>query len=182
MKMMKSCLLVMAMLVAGGLGGCSMMSSKSADVVDSVRASLSQNGLRNITVSQDREKGVVTLTGNVEADSDKARAETLAKALVGSQVVSNQIAVVPVGSESAAMTMNADLDKGIEHNLNAALTREKLNERVKFNVKNHVVTLSGVVDSQKMRSHAEETAAAVQNVQQVVNELQVKEQKASSSN
>jgi osmotically-inducible protein OsmY len=52
---------------------------------------------------------------------------------------------------------------------------------VKYAVKNHVVTLTGEVGSQAKRARAEDVAAAVLNVQQVVNELQVKEQKASSS-
>jgi osmotically-inducible protein OsmY len=44
-----------------------------------------------------------------------------------------------------------------------------------------VVTLSGEVDSQAKRAHVEKIASAVPNVQQVVNEMQVKDQKATSS-
>jgi osmotically-inducible protein OsmY len=53
---------------------------------------------------------------------------------------------------------------------------------VKYSVKNHVVTLTGDVDSQATRATAQQVAASVPNVQQVVNELQVKRQKATSSN
>jgi osmotically-inducible protein OsmY len=77
--------------------------------------------------------------------------------------------------------MNSDLDKGIEQNLDAALIQSKLRDGVEFAVKNHVVTLTGQVDSQAKRQAAESVAAAVPNVQQVVNELQVKNQKATSS-
>jgi osmotically-inducible protein OsmY len=52
---------------------------------------------------------------------------------------------------------------------------------VKYSVKNHVVTLTGDVDSQAKRTRAGEIASTVPNVQQVVNELQVKKQKATSS-
>jgi osmotically-inducible protein OsmY len=52
---------------------------------------------------------------------------------------------------------------------------------VKYSVKNHVITLTGDVDSQDKRTQAAALAASVPNVQQVVNELQVKEQKASSN-
>lgn len=48
-------------------------------------------------------------------------------------------------------------------------------------VKNQVVTLTGEVDSQMKRARAEKVASSVVNVQQVVNELQVKGQKATSS-
>ena len=77
--------------------------------------------------------------------------------------------------------MNTDLDKGIESNLDAALIKNQLHESVSYAVKNHVVTLTGDVDSQSKRARAEEVASAVVNVDQVVNELQVKEQKATSS-
>jgi osmotically-inducible protein OsmY len=53
---------------------------------------------------------------------------------------------------------------------------------VKYAVKNQVVTLSGDVDSQSKRARAEKVAAGVVNVEQVVNELQVKGQRASESN
>jgi osmotically-inducible protein OsmY len=43
------------------------------------------------------------------------------------------------------------------------------------------VTLTGQVNSQSKRRAVESVAAAVPNVQQVVNELQVKNQKATSS-
>jgi osmotically-inducible protein OsmY len=42
--------------------------------------------------------------------------------------------------------------------------------------------MTGAVDSQAKRLQAQEIAGSVPNVQQVVNELQVKEQKATSSN
>jgi osmotically-inducible protein OsmY len=66
--------------------------------------------------------------------------------------------------------------------LDAALIEAKLHDNVKYDVKNHVVTLTGDVASGAERRQAEQIAAAVPNVQQVVNELQVKKQKATSSN
>jgi len=48
-------------------------------------------------------------------------------------------------------------------------------------VKSGVVTLSGEVNSQDKRDNAEKVATNVPNVKQVVNDLQVKDQKASSS-
>ena len=51
--------------------------------------------------------------------------------------------------------MNSDLDKGIEQNLDAALIESKLHDGVKYAVKNHVVTLTGEVDSQSKRRAVE---------------------------
>jgi hyperosmotically inducible periplasmic protein len=183
MKTLKPCLLLLAaVVVAVTLVGCSTMSTKTPDVSASIRTSLDQAGLKDVSVSQDRDKGVVTLGGHVAADGDKLQAESIAKSMAGSQVVSNQIAVIVPGAERASKTVNADLDKGIESNLDAALIQAKLHKSVKYAVKNHVVTLTGEVNSQARRTRAEEVAAAVPNVQQVVNELQVKKQKATSSN
>ena len=116
------------------------------------------------------------------ADGDKTQAESIAKSMAGAQVVSNQIAVIPPGREKDAKNVNSDLDKGIEGKLDAALIQDRLQKNVKYAVKNQVVTLTGDVDSQSRRARAEAVATAVPDVQQVVNELQIKEQKASSSN
>jgi hyperosmotically inducible protein len=178
---LKPWLSLLAVVVVGTLVGCSMTSTKTADVSDSIRTSLDQAGFKDVSVSQDRDKGVVTLGGHVTAGGDKTQAESIARSIAGGQVVSNQIAVIPPGIESDAKTVNADLDKGIESNLDVALIKNKLHASVKYIVKNHVVTLSGEVDSQSKRARAEEVASRVPNVQQVVNELQVKEQKATES-
>jgi len=96
-------------------------------------------------------------------------------------VVADQIAVLPPGAEKDAKTMNSDLDAGIEKNLDAALIQNRMHDLVSYAVKSGVVTLTGEVNSQSKRDHAEKVASSVPNVQQVVNDLQVKNQKASSS-
>lgn len=171
---------VLAFLLAGILAGCSS-TPKSPDVSDNIRKSLDQAGLKDVTVSQDRNKGVVTLGGHVAREEDKAQAETIAKSDAAGQIVSNEIAVVPTNDESTAKTVNSDLDKGIEKNLDAALVQNHLKKNVKYDVKNGVVTLTGEVNSEAKRGQAEKIAGSVPNVQQVVNELEVKHRKASSS-
>src|SRR5487761_1596622 len=101
------------------LAGCSGI-RKSPDVSDSIRKSLDQAGLQDVSVSQDRDKGVVTLGGHVPSDGDKSHAESIAKSIAGAQVVSNQIGVIPPAAQSEAKTVNSDLDNGIEQNLDAA--------------------------------------------------------------
>jgi osmotically-inducible protein OsmY len=56
-----------------------------------------------------------------------------------------------------------------------------MEKSVKYGVKNGVVTLTGEVNSQNKRARAQNLATSVPNVQQVVNNLQIKDQKASSS-
>jgi osmotically-inducible protein OsmY len=182
MKTLKPWLCLLAVALVGALAGCSSSSTKSADVSGGIRTSLNQAGLKDVSVTQDRNKGVVTLGGHVAADVDKSQAESIAKSSAGTQVVSNQIAVIPPGTEHDAKAMGSDLDKGIEGNLDAALIQGGLHKNISYAVKNQVVTMTGEVDSQSKRLQAQEIAASVPNVQQVVNELQVKDQKASSSN
>jgi hyperosmotically inducible periplasmic protein len=138
---------MLMLLAVGTLVGCSGAATKSPDVADNIRKSLDQAGLKDVTVTQDRDKGIVTLGGQVASDGDKAQAESLAKSLAGAQVVANQIAVIPVGAEKDAKTMDSDLDKGIEKNLDAALIQNKLHDSVKYDVKSGVVTLTGEVIS-----------------------------------
>ena len=178
MKTLKPYLSLLALALAGTLIGCS---TKSPNVSSQIRASLDQAGFKDVSVSQDRDNSVITLGGRVSANGDKSQAESIAKSSAGAEVVSNQIAVTPLGSENAAKAVNSDVDGGIEKNLDAALIQNKLHESVKYAVKNSVVTLTGEVDSQSKRRQAAKVAASVPNVQQVVNELQVKNQKASSS-
>jgi osmotically-inducible protein OsmY len=180
MKMARLLAPLLTLLIIGTVAGCSG-TTRSPDVSDSIRKSLDQAGLQNVSVSQDRDKGVVTLGGHVPSDSDRAQAESIAKSIAGGQVVSNQIGVIPPAAESEAKTVNSDLDKGIEKNLDAALIQHRLHKGVKYDVKNGVVTLTGEVNSQARRAHVEKIASGVPNVQQVVNELQIKNQKATSS-
>jgi len=172
---------LLTLFAAATLSGCFGTSAKSPEVSDNIRKSLDQAGLKDVSVSQDRDKGIVTLGGKVTSENDKFQAESVAKSLAGAQVVADEIAVIPVGIEKEAKAVNADLDSGIEKNLDAALLRNRMHDNVKYAVKSGVVTLTGEVNSQNKRSQVERVADAVPNVRQVVNDLQVKNQKASSS-
>lgn len=181
MKSFKLCSGLLALLVVVTLAGCRTRGPQSPDVADSLRRSLDQAGLKDVTISQDRDKGIVTLGGHVPANTDKAQAELIAKGIAPGQVVADQILVTPPGAESDAKAVNSDFDKAIEKNLDAALIQNKLHRNVKFDVKNGVVTLTGEVAFQSTRDQAEQIATSIPNVKQVVNDLQTRHQKATSS-
>ena len=182
MKTTKLFVALLPLLAIGTMFGCREFSSKSPDVSDSIQKSIYQAGLKNVTVSQDRDKGIVTLGGQVANENEKAQAESLAKSLAGSQVVADQIAVVPAGKGNEVAAVNSDLDQGMEKNLDAALIQNKMHDNVIYAVKNGVVTLTGEVNSDARRRAAEAVATGVPNVLQVVNDIQVvKHRKASSS-
>jgi hyperosmotically inducible periplasmic protein len=180
MKKLRLSVAVLTLLAVGTWAGCSGTAA-SPDVSDHIRKSLDQAGFKDVSVSQNRDKGIVTLGGQVASENEKSQAESLAKSLAGAQVVADQIAVIPKGVEKEAKAVNSDLDEGIEKNLDAALIQNRMHGNVKYEVKSAVVTLTGEVNSQYKRDHAEQVATRVPNVKQVVNDLQVKNQKASSS-
>lgn len=155
--------------------------TKAPDVADNVRRALDSAGLTDVRVRQDRDKNVVTLTGTVPTDDDKARAESITKSQAGSAVVADEIGVRPKDEESTAKKVDSELDAGIDKNLEAMLVEHKMNRAVRHDVNNGVVTLRGNVPSQGQRSNVEKLAQEVPNVKQVVNELEVKNQRATSS-
>lgn len=177
----KSALGLCALAIAATLTGCSS-TTKSPEVADGIRKSLDQSGYKDVSVSQDRDKGVVTLTGHVTSDGDKNQAERLAKSIAVGQVVADEIIVLPPGGEKDAKAMSSDVDTAIGKLLDAALIQNNLHDAVKYSVKNGVVTMTGDVTSQADRVTTQNLAAAIPNVQQVVNELQVKNQKATGTN
>jgi hyperosmotically inducible periplasmic protein len=180
MKTSKSFAASVAIFCLAAFAGCSS-TPKSPDVSDAVRRSLDQAGYKDVSVSEDRDKGVVTLGGHVAADADKASAESIARGLAGAQVVADQILVLPPGNESATKDVSKDLDEGIEKNLAAVFIQNHFDRDVKYDVKNGVVTLTGTVSSPSRRASAEKIATGVPNVAQVVNEVEVKGQKATST-
>jgi osmotically-inducible protein OsmY len=177
---LRKVILAALILATGFTSGCSSTPAKSPDVSGSIRQSLSAAGLKNVSVSQDRDKGVVTLSGHVAADAEKAQAQSVATSLAQGQVVANEIAIVAPGVEKDAREINSDVDKGIEKNLEAALIQNGLQKAVHFQVKNGVITLTGEVNSDSLRNEAAQIAAAVPYQQQIVNELQIRNLKATS--
>jgi osmotically-inducible protein OsmY len=95
--------------------------------------------------------------------------------------VSNEIGIRPSRDESTAKKVESDLDSGIDKNLDAMLVQYRLKRDVKYEVTNGVVTLKGDVASQAQRASVEKFAEQVPNVRQVVNEIEVKHQKATST-
>ena len=163
--------------------GCSAP-TKKPDVTSAVKDALKQVRLQDVSVTQDRNKGLITLTGSVAEESDRVRAGEIARSVAGNQVVANEIAVVPRGIQSDAQKVNEDLDEAIKKMVDAVLIRQSLHDTVKYDVKNGVVILTGKVNSEATRNAIQKVAADVPNVRQVVNKLDVNQegdQKATST-
>jgi osmotically-inducible protein OsmY len=161
------------------IAGCS--TPEAPDVTNNVTSALEARGLNDVDVAQDRTSGVVTLTGNVATEADKAAAAAAAQSAAAGQVVANQIVVTPRGLEDEAEDINAALDDAIDNNLKALMIQRGSPADVSYSVKSAVVTLTGSVTSQAARGDLEKAVAAVPNVKQVVNELQVENQRATTT-
>ena len=86
MNTIKLLFAALTLLAIGVMLGCSGGSAKSPDVSDNIRNSLDQAGFKNISVKEDRDKGVVLWAETSPLESAKSQAESLAKSLAGAQV------------------------------------------------------------------------------------------------
>ena len=134
MRLLKTISIVLVACAIALTLACSDRPPKAPDIAGDIRHSLDQAGLNDVSVSQDRDKSVVTLTGKVATDDDKARAESIARSIAGTEVVSNEIGVRPGGDESTAKKVDSDLDSGIDKNLEAMLIQHRLKRDVKYDV------------------------------------------------
>jgi osmotically-inducible protein OsmY len=142
---------------------------------DSVKQALEQADLKDVTVSEDRDKNTITLGGTLHSDDAKQRAEDVAKSAASGRIVANEIGVEPVGMESQAKDIASNRDDAIEKNYKAAIIEKGLDkEHIRCDAKNGVLTLKGSVRTPSQRKEAQQLAQAVPDVQQVVNKLDVK--------
>jgi osmotically-inducible protein OsmY len=153
---------------------CSQRAS-NASYKESVKKALEQADLKDVTVSEDAHKNTITLGGTLHSEDAKQQAGQIAQAAAGSRIIANEISVEPVGNESAARKIEANVDDGIKNNYKAALVSKGLDkEHIRVDAKNGVVTLKGTVKTPDQRKEAEQIAANIPNVAQVVNELEVR--------
>jgi hyperosmotically inducible protein len=144
---------------------------------------MTRNSLGVVKVSQDREKGLITLTGDVETPDQKAQAESVASAAAPGYAISNEIGVRPIGAESQAKSVDSSLDDGIENNFKAELKSHKNldDQSISYDAKNGTLVLKGSVKTAAQRSEANKLARSVPNVKEVVNEIEIKPDKDSTA-
>lgn len=161
--------------------GCSS-GPKYPDSKDAVTNSLKQNNMGYIDVSQDRNKGVITLTGNVPTQQAKSQAESIARQAAPDYTIADEVGVVPT-NDTQAKAANSDLDSGIEDNFKAELKKHRNldDQSISVKAKNGAVELTGSVKTAAQKREAARLAKAVPNVTQVVNELEVKPHKHSTA-
>ena len=178
---MKCCSLLCGAILFGSLiAGCH---HTYPDAKGAVTDSLKANNLDKIDVSQDRDKGVMTLKGNVAAESDKQQAENLSKQAAPGYTIANEIGVRPPDASNAG-AVASNLDSAIEDNFKAAIkARRNLDDQsIHASSKNGTIVITGSVKTRAQKTEVSTLAKHVDNVKQVVNELEVKPDKHSTPN
>jgi osmotically-inducible protein OsmY len=171
---MKSIFLISAMLLAL-LAGVACSRTNNSSYKDSVKRALEQADLTDVTVSEDAAKNTITLGGKVHSENAKQQAAQVAQAAAGNRIVANEISVEPVDQGSAARSIEHNTDDAIEKNYKAALISKGLDKQnIHFTAKNGVLTLKGSAKTLQQRNEAQQLAANIPNVAQVINEIQVR--------
>ena len=164
---------VIALLCIMTIGiGCS---KEATNYRDRVKTALEQADLKDVDVTEDANTNTIKLGGKVHSEEAKSRAGDVAQANAGQRTVANEISVEPVGNESAARSMESNLDDGIENNYKAALISKGLDKQhIRYEAKNGVLTIKGYVRNTKEKQQAEELAQNTPNVRQVLNQIDVR--------
>lgn len=153
----------------------SVACTNTASYKDGVEKALQQADLKDVTVSEDTDKNTITLGGTLHSDEAKAKAAEVAKSASNTRIIVNEVSVQPVGSETDAKNIASNLDDAIKKNYKAALIASHLDKQhISYKAKNGVLTLTGRVTTVGQRQQAQQSAAGIQNVQQVVNQIEVK--------
>ena len=145
------------------------------DIGSTVNKQLDAAGLDDVHVSVDKDKQLITLTGNVKDDQAKEQAAKIAHDNATTFNVANEIGVQPEGMKSEAKDVSKALDDGIESNFKAMLISHNMNgHSVRYKSINQTLELDGSVKSASIRDQLQALARTVPNVKEVVNKVEVK--------
>jgi hyperosmotically inducible periplasmic protein len=161
-------------------GGCIERTQQAVDdvaITAKVKTGLagdSETSAMKVGVTTDR--GIVTLSGAVPTDREKAKAEQIARRTEGVTQVVNNITIDPntIGATNIKeKTEEAVSDTAILSKIKAKLLLEQITG-TDVDVLNGVVTLKGQVADQKQVTQAAEIARTTNGVKDVKNQLIVK--------
>ena len=174
-------LLMAPVLLLGGallVAGCNKSYPDEKAAVDQA---LTSDDFGTVGVSQDRDKGVMTLRGNVANPADKTRAEKIAQRAAPDYTIANELGVRPL-TVANATGMDSKLDSAIEDKFKAEIKahRNLHDQSISGSAKNGTLVIKGSVKTPQQKAEAETLAKQLPNVQQVVNELEVKTGKHST--
>ena len=157
--------------------GCSQHRANTPSEKKAVVDALKNAGYDKINVDEDRDKGVITLKGDIATQADKEKAEGVARETANNSVIANEL-MVTGADKGLAKELNSDNDDAIKARFKEWVAANNMkNQHVTGDVKNGVLTLTGDVDTTGQREMFEKETAKIEGVSEVVNKLQVKSTK-----
>jgi hyperosmotically inducible periplasmic protein len=169
---------IFLLLVLGSIG-CTSQELDDAGISAKIKGKLAADSETSaIKIGVDTTHGVVTLSGVVPTEREKAKAEQLARSTEGITQVINNITINPdsLGATSVAKkTEEAVTDATILAKIKAKLLTEGITN-TNVDVANGVVTLRGEVENDKQVTLAADIARSTVGVTSVNNQLAIKKQ------
>jgi hyperosmotically inducible periplasmic protein len=157
--------------------GCSQHRANTPSEKRVVADALKAAGYDKVNIDEDRDKGVITLKGDIASQADKEKVEGIARQAANNSVIANEL-LVTGGDKPLAKEINKDNDDAIKARFKEWEAANRLkNQHVSADVKNGVVTLTGDVDTVAQRTMFEKDIAKIEGVNEVVNKLEVKARK-----
>jgi osmotically-inducible protein OsmY len=192
-----------------GLSGCSSGEDRYGTASSSPGAKMTDDGLEDaieakinadmqlkeagLSVDANAETNTATLTGTVESQALRSKAEEMAKSAHAGLTVKNEIAVKPREVTRAEWTEDnardertkaKDLGDTIGETLDDTWIHAKIvtklignmdtpERKINVDVNNNVVTLRGTVDTAEAKTEAERVAKETEGVKRVNNQLKV---------
>jgi osmotically-inducible protein OsmY len=174
-KKMFSSWAIVGLLAAGPMVTACADRANTPDYQDRVNDSLKNAKIDNVKADWKKDEQALHLTGEAESAADKARAEELAKQVVGtSGRVVNEVKVEGANDEAMDDRVEEQLDRLFKED--DEWDRDKLD--LKFDSKAGVVTITGDAPSEAVKERITARVKQVPGVKDVVNNLEVKDAKA----
>ena len=171
MKKVFSSWAIVGLIAAGSMVTACENRTATPDYQAKVNDSLKNAQIENIKADWKKDEQALHLTGDAESAADKARAEELAKQVVGtSGRVVNEVKVEGTNAEAADDQIEELLDRAFKED--DQWDRDKLD--LTFDSKAGVVTITGDAPSEAVKNRVTERVKLVPGVKDVVNNLEVK--------
>ena len=133
---------------------------------------ITTDGVSTKDLNVDTVNGVVTLHGKVASEAEKAKAESVARAIDGAKDVKNLLQVVPEAQRTVVSRSDEEIKSGVEAAFSAN-TRVKASGVKVASVNKGVVLLSGITTSLEAYLESVEVADAVRGVRRVATEVEL---------
>ena len=170
------------------LGGCSSQEIDDSTVTAKVKGKLATDSQTSaIKIGVDTKNGVVTLTGTVPTDTEKSKAEVLARNTEGVKNVQNEIVVNPDSLGASNLGQRAgEAAKEVGETITDAAILAELKAKfladgitgTNVDVNEGQVVLKGEVGDPSKKTKAEDIAKKTSGVKGVKNELTIKKYKS----